>query len=90
MSLKLGSEHGDQQFRLSNGIHLEIDPFGPDKFKFVFLELDEWIGGTLPKGRLQLIAIEEPAQDKVIAKTNFFKITLEQDDPVDKYEIYCF
>ena len=90
MALRVGSEHGDEQFWLSNKIHIKIDPFGPEKFKFIYFEVDEWIGGKLPEGRLQLRATELPAQDKVIEKTNFFKIIIEQDDPVDKYEIYCY
>lgn len=90
MPIRIGSEHGDQQFRLSNGIHVTIDPFGPDKFKFTCLTLDEKIGGELAYGNLKLNAIELPAQEKIIEKTNFLKITIEQDDPVDKYEIYGF
>ena len=91
MALRVGSEYGDKQFWLSNKIHIKIDPFGPDKFKFVYFEVDEWIGGRLPEGKLQLRATELPAQDKVMEKTNFFTFTIEQDEPVnDKYEIYCF
>ena len=91
MALRVGSEYGDKQFWLSNKIHIKIDPFGPDKFKFVYFEVDEWIGGRLPEGKLQLRATELPAQDKVMEKTNFFTFTIEQDEPTnDKYEIYCF
>ena len=91
MALRVGSEYGDKQFWLSNKIHIKIDPFGPDKFKFVYFEVNEWIGGRLPEGKLQLRATELPAQEKVMEKTNFFTFTIEQDEPVnDKYEIYCF
>jgi hypothetical protein len=90
MAVRIGSEHGDKQFWLSNQIHIEIDPFKPDKFRFIYFEVDEWMGGQLPKGKLQMRATELPKQEKVIERTDFFKVTIEQDDPVDKYEIYCF
>ena len=90
MALRIGSEHGDQQYRTSNSIHVTIDPFGPEKFAFKCLRLHEQIGGELPYGNLRLAAIELPLEDKTVEKTNFLKITIEQDDPVDKYEIYGF
>jgi hypothetical protein len=91
MALKLSSEYSDQQFRLANGVYLKIEPFGPKKFKFFYLLVQEKIGGELVNGHLKLGAIEQPKQDKVIEKTNYFEITIKQDKPVeDEYKIRCF
>ena len=75
---------------LSNGIKVDIDKFPQDKFTFLYVKIDEEVGGELPHGEISLRCIEEPAMDKKFLKTNFFKLTIEQEDPVDKYEIYCF
>lgn len=74
---------------LSNGIKVDIDEFPQDKFTFLYTKIDEEVGGELPHGELSMRCIEEPAMDKKYLDTNFFKMTIEQEDPVDKYEIYC-
>lgn len=74
---------------LSNGIKVEIDEFPQNKFTFLYIRMDSEVGGALPHGELSLRCIEEPAMDKKFLKTNFFKVTIEQEDPVDKYEIRC-